>query len=234
MDRDILRNDIFGFDKERWESEKIEDRPVPVNISRLITNTMKIFKIDPNSKVSLDPTEVVNKVRSLSERLQLVTGNDYVSEEARTNSTMLFRILLRSSLSSKKIIRDHRLTQKAFNYLLGEIESRFLQAIVNPGEMVGAVAAQSIGEPATQMTLNTFHYAGVSSKNVTLGVPRLRELINIAKINKTPSITIFLDPERRTDLEFARKVLRSIEHTTLEKITSKTQVPFPEKKNNHL
>jgi DNA-directed RNA polymerase II subunit RPB1 len=74
------------------------------------------------------------------------------------------------------------------------------------------------------MTLNTFHYAGVSSKNVTLGVPRLRELINIAKINKTPSITIFLEPERRTDLEFARKVLRSIEHTTLEKITSKTQI----------
>lgn len=221
-----MRNDIFGFDKERWESEKIEDRPVPVNISRLITNTMKIFKIDPNSKVSLDPSEVVSKVKALSQRLQLVTGNDYVSEEARTNATMLFKILLRSSLSSKKIIRDHRLTPKAFNYLLGEIESRFLQAIVNPGEMVGAVAAQSIGEPATQMTLNTFHYAGVSSKNVTLGVPRLRELINIAKTNKTPSVTIFLDPERRTDLEFARKVLRSIEHTTLEKITSKTQVTY--------
>jgi DNA-directed RNA polymerase II subunit RPB1 len=74
------------------------------------------------------------------------------------------------------------------------------------------------------MTLNTFHYAGVSSKNVTLGVPRLREIINIAKENKTPSITIFLESERRTDLEFARKVLRSIEHTTLEKVTSKTQV----------
>lgn len=47
--------------------------------------------------------------------------------------------------------------------------------------MIGALAAQSIGEPATQMTLNTFHYAGVSAKNVTLGVPRLNELINITK-----------------------------------------------------
>lgn len=45
---------------------------------------------------------------------------------------------------------------------------------VQPGEMVGALAAQSLGEPATQMTLNTFHFAGVSSKNVTLGVPRLK------------------------------------------------------------
>lgn len=52
--------------------------------------------------------------------------------------------------------------------------------------MVGALAAQSLGEPATQMTLNTFHYAGVSAKNVTLGVPRLKELINISKKPKTP------------------------------------------------
>ena len=54
----------------------------------------------------------------------------------------------------------------------------FGSAIVNPGEMVGSIGAQSMGEPATQMTLNTFHYAGVSSKNVTLGVPRLKEIIN--------------------------------------------------------
>merc|ERR1719341_2721915 len=61
-----------------------------------------------------------------------------------------------------------------------------------PGEMVGAMAAQSIGEPATQMTLNTFHFAGVSSKNVTLGVPRLKEIINISKNPKAPSLTVFL------------------------------------------
>jgi DNA-directed RNA polymerase beta' subunit len=54
---------------------------------------------------------------------------------------------------------------------------------------VGALAAQSIGEPATQMTLNTFHFAGVGSKNVTLGVPRLKELINVAKNVKTPALT---------------------------------------------
>jgi len=67
-----------------------------------------------------------------------------------------------------------------------------IQAIVQPGEMVGALAAQSLGEPATQMTLNTFHYAGVSAKNVTLGVPRLKEIINVSKKPKTPSLTVFL------------------------------------------
>jgi DNA-directed RNA polymerase II subunit RPB1 len=58
--------------------------------------------------------------------------------------------------------------------------------------MIGTVAAQSIGEPTTQMTLNTFHFAGVSAKNVTLGVPRLTEIMNIAKNIKTPSLSVHL------------------------------------------
>lgn len=59
--------------------------------------------------------------------------------------------------------------------------------------MCGVLAAQSIGEPITQMTLNTFHFAGVSAKNVTLGVPRVKEIINVAKNVRTPSLTIYLE-----------------------------------------
>ena len=66
---------------------------------------------------------------------------------------------------------------------------------------MGALAAQSLGEPATQMTLNTFHYAGVSAKNVTLGVPRLKEIINVSKRPKTPSLTIFLRGQAARDAE---------------------------------
>ncbi len=75
------------------------------------------------------------------------------------------------------------------------------QALAFPGEMIGTVAAQSIGEPTTQMTLNTFHFAGVSAKNVTLGVPRLTEIINIAKNIKTPSLTVYLVGEASRDRE---------------------------------
>jgi DNA-directed RNA polymerase II subunit RPB1 len=74
--------------------------------------------------------------------------------------------------------------------------------------MVGALAAQSLGEPATQMTLNTFHYAGVSAKNVTLGVPRLKELINISKKPKTPSLTVFLLGQSARDAERAKVRIR--------------------------
>ena len=98
----------------------------------------------------------------------------------------------RSTLCSRRVAEEFRLTPESFEWILGEIETKFQQSQAHPGEMVGALAAQSLGEPATQMTLNTFHYAGVSAKNVTLGVPRLKELINVSKRPKTPSLTIYL------------------------------------------
>ena len=60
-------------------------------------------------------------------------------------------------LCSKHIIQKHRMTKISFDTLLGEVKSRFESSLVNPGEMVGSIGAQSMGEPATQMTLNTFH-----------------------------------------------------------------------------
>ena len=61
--------------------------------------------------------------------------------------------------------------------------------MITQGSTVGAVGAQSIGEPGTQMTLKTFHFAGVASMNVTLGVPRIKEIINAAKLISTPIIS---------------------------------------------
>lgn len=71
------------------------------------------------------------------------------------------------------------------------IYSKSVSAAVAPGEAVGMLAAQSIGEPSTQMTLNTFHFAGRGDMNVTLGIPRLKEILTIAATNiKTPQMTI--------------------------------------------
>ena len=175
-------------------------------------------------------------VRELSKKLVIVEGDDVLSVQAQSNATLLFNAHLRSVLCSKRMAGEHKLSTEAFEWLLGEIETRFQQAQVRaglpcpspslhplappsispsssvppstsplpqvqPGEMVGALAAQSLGEPATQMTLNTFHYAGVSAKNVTLGVPRLKEIINVSKRPKTPSLTIFLRGQAARDAE---------------------------------
>lgn len=99
--------------------------------------------------------------------------------------------------------------------------------------MVGPLAAQSIGEPATQMTLNTFHHAGVSAKNVTLGVPRLKEIINVSKNPKTPSLIVYLTGAPAKDAEKCKDVLCQLEHTTLRKVTSNTAIYYdPDPQNS--
>jgi DNA-directed RNA polymerase II subunit RPB1 len=224
--------------------------PLPVNIARMILNAKMVWHVDETRPSDLRPVDVVKRVRELLERLVVVPGEDALSKEAQMNGTLLFGafrttggggadveragILVRSTLASKVVLRDHRLSKQAFAWLMQEIEARFSASIVAPGEMCGVLAAQSIGEPATQMTLNTFHHAGVSNKKMTLGVPRLKEvraclpaclasgtdcgvlqIINVSKNAKTPSLTVYLAEDVRNDKEQAEKVLNQIEHATL-------------------
>ncbi|GFP91008.1 DNA-directed RNA polymerase ii subunit 1 [Phtheirospermum japonicum] len=198
--------------------------PLPVNMKRLILNAQKTFRVDFRRPSDMHPMEIVEAVDKLQERLKVVVGDDYLSMEAQKNATLFFNILLRSALASKRVLKEYRLTREAFEWVIGEIESRFLQSLVAAGEMIGCVAAQSIGEPATQMTLNTFHYAGVSAKNVTLGVPRLREIINVAKKIKTPSLSVYLKPDVSKTKERAKNVQCALEYTTLRSVTQATEV----------
>lgn len=206
-DRNQLGTEIASTGDSFWS--------MPVNLKRLIWNAQKTFKIDLRRPSDMHPMEIVEAVDKLQERLKVVPGDDLISMEAQKNATLLFNILLRSTFSSKRVLNEYRLSREAFDWVIGEIESRFLQSLVSPGEMIGCIAAQSIGEPATQMTLNTFHYAGVSAKNVTLGVPRLREIINVAKIIKTPSLSVYLKPEVNKTKENARNVQCALENITL-------------------
>jgi DNA-directed RNA polymerase II subunit RPB1 len=89
------------------------------------------------------------------------------------------------------------------------------------------IILQSIGEPATQMTLNTFHYAGVSAKNVTLGVPRLKELINIAKRVRTPSVTFFVKEHLRGNANLAyERLSHALEYVTLGDLVEETTILY--------
>ena len=75
------------------------------------------------------------------------------------------------------------------------VERTYEKMKVNPGEAIGLVTAQSIGEPGTQLTLRTFHYAGVLEMNVTLGLPRVIEIVDARSSPTTPMMTVFLDPK---------------------------------------
>ncbi|KAJ2501612.1 DNA-directed RNA polymerase II core subunit rpo21 [Coemansia sp. RSA 1972] len=218
-DRNIMRNFILTSGEDK--------KPLPLNIERLIKIAQQTFSIDMRKPSNLNPVEVVNLVKSLTDsRLPVIRGDDMLSIEAQRNATLLFQIHLRSHLATKRVVEQFHLTKEAFDWLLAEIETRFKRAQVNPGEMVGVLAAQSIGEPATQMTLNTFHNAGVSSKNVTLGVPRLKEVINVADKIKTPMMNVFLTDEVSSNQERVKDVQVNIEYTTLASITAASEIWF--------
>ncbi|KAK3315234.1 hypothetical protein B0H66DRAFT_521584 [Apodospora peruviana] len=103
------------------------------------------------------------------------------------------------------------------------LAAKYLRSLVEPGEAVGIVAGQSVGEPSTQMTLNTFHLAGHSAKNVTLGIPRLREILMTASANiSTPSMTLY--PHEELSEEDGERFAKSISILPLSHVTKDASV----------
>jgi len=111
------------------------------------------------------------------------------------------------------------LNKKVVRRILDSVEDAYLRSLVEPGEAIGTVAAQSIGEPGTQMTLKTFHYAGVAELNVTLGLPRLIEILDARKNPASPYMTVYLEKACSKDKEKAQEVQRMIELSTIESIS---------------
>ncbi|MCJ1473648.1 hypothetical protein MMC13_002299 [Lambiella insularis] len=111
-------------------------------------------------------------------------------------------------LKDKKKAMDAKISKKTFTTLL---DMKYMKSVVVPGESVGIVAGQSVGEPSTQMTLNTFHLAGHSAKNVTLGIPRLREIVMTASSHiSTPTMTLHLNSDitREAGEPFAKGITK--------------------------
>ncbi|KAI9885625.1 MAG: hypothetical protein M1823_002587 [Watsoniomyces obsoletus] len=210
----------------RGRTDDKEQMPLPFNVVRILETAKTNFRLRHGKRSDLHPAEAIPAVRAMLERLVVVRGDDAISREMQENATTLFKIHLRSRLAFKRMVVEYSLNKLALQHVLGEIESRFARATVSPGEMVGVLAAQSIGEPATQMTLNTFHFAGVSSKNVTLGVPRLKEILNVAKNIRTPSMTIYQREGRTGDKDGAKALRSAVEHTTLRSVTLKSEIYY--------
>ncbi len=112
------------------------------------------------------------------------------------------------------------LTDNELSELIRKLKQAYDRAHVEAGEAVGTVAAQSVGEPGTQMTMRTFHYAGVTELNVTLGLPRLIEIVDARKEIATPTMDIYFDEDRRNDEEFVRTLANQIGKSTINDILS--------------
>lgn len=118
------------------------------------------------------------------------------------------------------------LTVEEARKVVERVAEEYKRSVVEPGEAVGMVAAQSIGEPSTQMTLRTFHFAGVREFNVTLGLPRLIEIVDARKTGSTPLMEVYLRGEYAKSREKTLEVARELELTTIENISKAISVDY--------
>jgi DNA-directed RNA polymerase subunit A" len=115
----------------------------------------------------------------------------------------------------RKFLAEKEVSDTQFKQTLERVLMEYKSTRIEACEAVGVIAAQSIGEPGTQMTMRTFHYAGVAEINVTLGLPRLIEIMDARKEPSTPTMTVFLEPEYGNDRDLAREVSWQIEAAPL-------------------
>jgi len=185
----------------------------PLNLERLLLNIKIKSNLDPTAKTTLTPSMVLEGMKNLIERTQPYNK--------------IWIASIRFHMAPHKLIVKERFTKDAWDLLLSTILVKNWKAWAIPGELVGIVAAQSIGEPATQMTLNTFHQAGVAAKSaMTRGVPRLKELLKVTKNPKATSLTITLKPEFRNDKDVLRAVSQDLELTLLKDIMKKAAIYY--------
>ena len=117
-------------------------------------------------------------------------------------------------------VHKMKLSDEEASRIVKELASRLTKVLVDPHESVGIVAAQSIGEPGTQMTLRTFHYAGVAEMNVTLGLPRLIEIVDARRSPSTPTMSVYAEEAIRQDRKKVQDIALKIEVTTLPDVAS--------------
>jgi len=166
-----------------------------------------------------------------------ITGRDSLMDTAlRTPKSGYLYRRLANALQDIKIEYDGTVRDGASNiiqFLYGDdgvaVDSTHLKEKITPGEAIGIITAQSLGEPSTQMTLNVFHFAGVAEFAITLGLPRLIELFDARKQPTTPVMEIYLKPEKNNEAD-AEKIAERIKEITLREIVSEIKINFTEMK----
>lgn len=205
-DRDILVKNVWGGRVEKSVQSA-------VHLPRLIANAVQQIGTAGEGKgTPVSGAHVLDTIERIIQRTR--------------PDNRLWAILLRYHLNPRDII-GLGLTKTAFDWLSEQIVVKHMKSWVAPGEMAGIIAAQSLGEPTTQMTLNTFHLSGVAAKSgMTRGVPRLKELLKVTQNPKATSLTIFLRPDLVASKEEARRLTQELEFTMLKDLVTVARIYY--------
>ena len=209
--RDLIIDKVFG----RLDNKNVQ---MPVAFTHIINNVQAQQQINQNSMVDITPIEAMDMVSDAFRQLENI---HYAPP------TLLFKVMYYYYLSPKELLLIKRFNRSALTILLNMIILQYKKSIVAPGEMVGMVSAQSIGEPTTQLTLNTFHSAGIASKsNATRGVPRIEEILSLSENPKNPSITVYFKEDDESTPERVQEFIPMIEHTKMAEVVESVEVCF--------
>jgi len=198
---------------------------LPINFYRLLPIIKNKFEITDANIPNLSPTYIIAEVEKL-----ILKCRRYVTQDI---GLPYLEIMIRMYLSSKQILTVFRLSKVAFDFLTMTIHNKVLSAFAQYGEMVGAIAAQSIGEPSTQLTLNTFHLSGTKA-NVTEGVPRLSEIISVSKDILKPIMNIYLKDDYSESMEKANTLASQIEYTKIGDLVVETDILYEAQKESSM
>lgn len=219
--RDSLRQSVFSSKLSKMVMD--ERFMLPVNLTRIIMN-----RINDNNG-SLNKDYILSKLDSVLKYKQTMVTcigkNDKLKHYSEDVSKTMFKLALYTDLSPKQCINVLKLSKNQFDDICSKIIDSFNNAIVDAGEMVGIIAAQSLGEPVTQLTLNTFHNAGIGAMGTsTLGVPRMKEILSFSKNIKTPIMSIHM--KRNSSKASAEKLASHINYTILSDIKKQISVYY--------
>ena len=198
----LMRDKQYLEDLQPWKDPSMRGTcafMLPINVGRIVHNARTLFDV-PSEALERD------EVRDMVDTLVSEIDND------------MLKCLIRFELYSLPLVVEKQITRDNMEVIAYEIKRQYEKVKAVSGDSVGAIAAQSIGEPATQMTLNTFHFAGISSMNVTLGIPRLEEILNATKGNKmkTPVSTVYAND--------MHEVVYQLEHIRVEDIVESYKI----------
>ena len=194
----------------------------PINVNKLVSRIKNVYAIDISTTPSdLNPLDIIKTMKRLTKDLRV---------HPNFESTKMFQMMIRYYFSPKRILFEWKFTKAAFEKFVFMFTTKYQESLVHPSEMVGVVAAQSIGEPSTQLTLNTFHLSGVASASKAVrGVPRLKELLSVSKNIKAPSCVIYMKDFIKTYKD-AQTAKNTIETTYLKDLFDYSSIVYePEK-----
>jgi DNA-directed RNA polymerase subunit A" len=200
---------------KKEDKKQIKEKPEKSKKTKVIKSVKNTKKVSKKTTKSKEEIPVKIKTKKI-EKIDAIQNKENLKFFEQINKILKDDFLPPAIVEAiiERVAKDKTLELK-LNEIVKKSLEEYKKNLIDPSEACGIIGAQSIGEPGTQMTMRTFHYAGVAEINVTLGLPRLIEIVDARSIPSTPMMNIYLRDEYRLSPDLAKEVANKIEITKL-------------------